>query len=382
MAAATGQAAALGIGNMIGTIARGEDSLQIHWWDGSITNSMKGHRVVAGLGFFDGVHLGHQAVLRKVLEVAATLDAVPAIVTFDRHPLTMIKPEAVPQLLTDGEERKQYLLEQGMKAVVELTFDKQLATLEPEQFASDVLVQQLGVVAVIAGEDFSFGYRGRGGIDLLRKEGDKWGIEFVQAVDSVVIGDEKVSSTRIRGLLQQGMVKEAADLLGRPYKLIGPVVEGEGRGKKLGFPTANLDIPPQRLIPQDGVYAVTVCQVMDVAGACHLAATDELLGVLSISDKPTFVGATRAVEVHVLDEEKDYYGKKLAVSFHRRLRPIRKFANAEDLQSQVARDIKVARELSTGQCLGSEILSTPDCLGGPGWPGDGPGEKIYSVKAL
>ncbi|NLJ24336.1 MAG: bifunctional riboflavin kinase/FAD synthetase [Firmicutes bacterium] len=349
--------------------------MQIHWWDGSLSDGMKGCRIVAGLGFFDGVHLGHQVILRQVLEVAATLDAVPAIVTFDRHPLTTIRPEAVPQLLTDGEERKQYLLDFGMKAVIELTFNKQLARLEPEQFASDILAKRLGVVAVIAGEDFRFGYQGRGGIDLLRKDGDKWGIGFVQAVDSVIVGDEKVSSTRIRGLLLEGMVEEAAELLGRPYKLIGPVVEGEGRGKKLGFPTANLAIPPKRLIPKDGVYAVTIRQPMEITQTGQLATAGELLGVLSVSDKPTFAGATRAVEVHILDEEKDYYGKKLEVSFHRRLRSIRKFANAEELQSQVTRDIKTVRELFSGQFMSTEDTPPIGRIGGPG-------EKIYSLKAL
>ena len=348
---------------MRGTYTRGEDSLQIYWRDNRVTDSITGDRVVAGLGFFDGVHLGHQAILKKVQAVAAAIHGVPVAVTFDRHPLAVIDPSAAPLLLTSREERRQYMWDYGMEGIAELTFDGRMANLEPEQFARDILSGQLSVVAVVAGADFTFGYRGRGGVDLLRQSGAHWGIKLVETIDAVRIGDEKVSSTRIRALLQTGSVEDAAQLLGRPYRLAGPVVEGEGRGRRLGFPTANLAVDANRLIPIDGVYAVTVRELINDRPARYTTKQGESLGVLSISNKPTFAGTDRVVEVHVLDQQESYYGKRLEISFHSQLRPIRRFANAKELQEQIAEDIKIARKLTRRDCSGR-------------------GEKIYSLRAL
>jgi riboflavin kinase/FMN adenylyltransferase len=345
------------------TETRGENSLHIYWRDGSVTDSVGSSQVIAGLGFFDGVHLGHQAILRRVRDLAATIDGVPMAVTFDRHPLSVIRAESVPPLLTSRAERRHYMWDLGIEAIVELCFNRDLAAMEPEEFAGGILARRLLVVAVVAGDDFSFGYQGRGGIDLLRKKGPNWGITVIETVDSVLAGTEKVSSTRIRELLQAGIVEEAAVLLGRPYKLAGLVVEGEGRGRKLGFPTANLAIAPDRLIPQNGVYAVTVRQLIEDDKIGYTAEQGEYLGVLSISNKPTFASSSQTVEVHVLDQDTSYYGKQLEVSFHRRLRSIERFANAEELKRQVLLDIENTRKLSFGHYPSQR-------------------EKIYSAKAL
>ena len=337
--------------------------MQIYWQDGRIASSGLNKGMVAGLGFFDGMHLGHQAIAAQVVECAASLRLIPALVTFDRHPLAIVKPDAVPPLLTAADERRQYMWKLGIEAVVELVFDEGLAGLEPEEFVKKVLVDKLGVRAVAAGEDFTFGYEGRGTTEFLQKEGSRWGIETVVTVPPVIIGGEKVSSTRIRGLLQEGDVEAAAGLLGRPYRLAGPVIQGEGRGRKLGFPTANLAVDKERLIPKDGVYAVTVWE--PAAGdRGKLGHRQELMGVLSISTKPTFDGNARAVEVHVLDHEEAYYGKKLEVSFHRHLRPIQKFAGSKELQDQVARDIQTTRRLFQTGAASSSSSSA---------------EKIYSL---
>ncbi len=296
------------------------------------------------MGFFDGMHLGHHAIAAQVVELGVSRGAIPALVTFDRHPLSIVRPNAVPPLLTAAPERRQYMWELGIEAVIELVFDERLARLEPEEFVKKILVDQLQVVAVAAGEDFTFGYRSRGTTEILRKEGLLWGIETVVTVPSVVVGGEKVSSTRIRGLLQEGKVETAAELLGRPYRLAGPVIQGEGRGRKLGFPTANLEVDESRLIPKDGVYAVTVREIA-TKGGDGPDSRQESVGVLSISNKPTFDGQARVVEVHVLDHEANYYGRELEISFHRYLRPIRKFASGEELQEQVASDIETTRRL-------------------------------------
>lgn len=321
--------------------------------------------MAAGLGFFDGMHLGHQAIAAQVVELGASLGLTPALVTFDRHPLSIVKPDEVPPLLTGADERRQYMWELGIEAVVELIFDEGLAGLEPEEFIKKILVDRLGVAAVAAGGDFTFGYKGRGTTEFLRKEGSRWGIQSVTTVPSVIVDGEKVSSTRIRGLLQEGDVETAGKLLGRPYRLAGPVIQGDGRGRKLGFPTANLEVNEDRLIPKDGVYAVTVREIGAEDGGKLAARRQELIGVLSISMKPTFDGKVRAVEVHVLDHKAAYYGKELEVSFHRYLRPIQKFASSEELQRQVAWDIQNARRLFQ---TGVESKS-----------GSAPAEKIYSL---
>lgn len=321
--------------------------------------------MVAGLGFFDGVHLGHQAILLRVLELANEMGGLPLMVTFDRHPLAMISPDSVPLLLNHATERRSYVWELGIEAIAELVFDKQFSELPPEEFVTRILAQQLGVVAVVAGEDFHFGYRGEGGIKLLKQLGPAWGIRITDVVEPVLVKGVRVSSTRIRALLKAGNVKEAARCLGRPYRLRGPVVVGEGRGRHLGFPTANLDIPKERLVPKDGVYAVTVEVVDDFfdTQGVSIADTAEMMGVLSIGDKPTFHGTERAIEVHVLHRQESYYGKELEISFHEWLRPSERFADAQELQSQVQRDIETTRRL---------FKTMP-------WAGGG---KIYSHRAL
>lgn len=339
--------------------------MQVYWQNGSVTNSVGIKPVIAGLGFFDGVHLGHQAILLRVRELAKKMDGLPLMVTFDRHPLAVIKPDSVPLLLSGAKERRSYVWELGIKAICELVFDEQLSRLAAEEFVARILAQQLGVIGVVAGEDFRFGYRGQGGVELLKEMGPEWGIRFTDVVEPVSIKGERVSSTRIRALLMDGNVKEAARCLARPYRLRGPVVVGEGRGRDLGFPTANLDIPKDRLIPRDGVYAVTAHIVDGSSGneGAAFADTAGMLGVLSIGDKPTFDGTERAIEVHVLDRQESYYGKELELSFHEWLRPSVRFSDAEELQAQIQRDIGSARRL---------FKTIPWANGG----------KIYSHRAL
>ncbi|HHV94606.1 MAG TPA: bifunctional riboflavin kinase/FAD synthetase [Firmicutes bacterium] len=338
--------------------------MRIYWQDGKITSSILDTKTAAGLGFFDGMHLGHQAIAAQVVELGASLRVTSVLVTFDRHPLSIVKPQAVPPLLTTPAERRRYMWELGIQAVAELVFDERLARLSPEEFIREVLVGKLNVAAVAAGEDFTFGHEGRGTTAFLRQEGRRWGIESVVTVPPVLVGGEKVSSTRIRGLLQAGDVEAAARLLGHPYRLAGPVIRGEGRGRRLGFPTANIGIEETRLVPRDGVYAVTVRE-MPVEDGEKPTGQQESVGVLSISSKPTFRGEGQTVEVHLLDHEGDYYGKHLEISFHRFLRPIRKFASSDELRKQIAVDVAAVRSLFA--------------KGPPSSGSSFPAEKIYSL---
>jgi len=324
--------------------------LHIYWRDGSITREAIDKRVVAGLGFFDGVHLGHQAILHRVEELATKSGAIPLMITFDRHPLSILSPDTVPKLLTSPTERRVYAWDLGITAVAELVFDENLATMDAERFASDILANRLGVISVVAGEDFSFGHRGQGGVSLLRQEGHQWGIDTVDIVEPLFVKESKVSSTRIRNLLREGKVEEARECLGRPYRLAGPVITGEGRGRALGFPTANLAVPSDRLIPKDGVYAVTVRRAADGSSGDMKHDDHEqkaMIGVLSIGDKPTFAGSGQTIEVHILDKNENYYSQKLEVSLHKWLRPTQRFGSAGELKHQVDQDIKATRQLFT-----------------------------------
>ncbi|NLK08926.1 MAG: bifunctional riboflavin kinase/FAD synthetase, partial [Firmicutes bacterium] len=175
--------------------------MQVYWRNGSITRCINDRPVVAGLGFFDGVHLGHQAILSKVVELAGEIGAVPAMVTFDRHPLSIVRPSHVPPLLTTARERRVYAWELGILAVCELTFDETLSELSPREFASGILADCLGVTAVVAGDNFHFGFRGEGGTTLLKQAGPEWGIRLTSVVEPVLVEGEVVSSTRIRKLL-------------------------------------------------------------------------------------------------------------------------------------------------------------------------------------
>lgn len=325
--------------------------LQVYWQDGSIKDRLPDRKSVVALGFFDGVHLGHQAILRRAKLLAQEIGGISVAVTFDRHPLAVVGSGPPPLLLTSRQQRWKYILETGVEAVVELPFDKQFSQLSPESFIDEILVDRLGAVAVVVGYNFHFGRQGRGDVRLLQKRGRMYGLQ-VQEIAPVLWEKEVVSSTRIRQLLKEGRVEEAARLLGRFYRLAGEVVPGEGRGQKLGFPTANLGVKPERLIPADGVYAVGVWHISSRGGevkqmngvSVKEAASQPWAGVLAISDKPTFGGGMRTVEVHIIEQRQSYYGEQLEVAFWEWLRPIRCFKNGKELARQLRADIAAARK--------------------------------------
>ena len=306
---------------------------------------------VVALGFFDGVHLGHQVILDLVQERAQSHGGTSMVLTLDQHPLVVISKEEPPQLLTTLPERIDLLLASGVNRVVTVGFNQEFASMSPEEFVEEILVQRLQVKEVVAGHDYRFGHRASGDMALMKQLGKKFGFS-VLVVAPVEREGARVSSTKIRRLLQEeGNVEAAAKLLQREYSLQGIVVPGKQRGRKLGFPTANIQVDAHKIVPADGVYAVKVYLPEGYLGGGGaevqgLNGRDQwFTGVLSISHNPTFDEKQRTVEVHLLDFSGDIYGRNLRLEFIQYLRPIYRFEAVADLVKQVEQDKATARVL-------------------------------------
>lgn len=293
--------------------------------------------VVAALGNFDGVHLGHQAVLGEAIEVGARKNLKVVAITFDPHPQAVLRPHSGLKLLTTLDQRRETLLRYGVSEMRVVKFDEDLSRKSPEEFVADVLIQHNNVEVVVVGENFRFGYKAFGDVEELERLMSERGGE-VRAVRIQSNGSQdEVNSTRIRELVASGEVSQAASLLGRPYSLRGKVVEGERRGRTIGFPTANIAPAPAVVVPGRGVYSGFV----SVDGVQHPACTNVGLA-------PTFGRNENKVEAHLLDFDGDIYGKVVDVSFTSRIRPEKKFSGVEDLKSQIELDVQEARRLTTG----------------------------------
>lgn len=288
---------------------------------------------VATIGNFDGVHLGHQALIRKVLQVAGETGATPALVTFDRHPLAVIAPDKAPRLITTLRQRAEEIERLGVEILLILRFDDELRHLSPEDFVRRVIVDALGCAHVVAGGNFRFGYQHAGTIETLTDLGNRHG--FGVTLFALVEVAETVSSSLIRRHIADGLVEEAAEELGRPFRLEGVVEAGAGRGKGLGIPTANLRTDPHLILPKLGVYAGWV----RIEGQRHPA-------VINVGLNPTFEDRDHAiVEAHALDFDADLYGKTIEVEFTHRLRDELKFRDVDSLMEQIRHDIGRARAL-------------------------------------
>jgi riboflavin kinase / FMN adenylyltransferase len=290
---------------------------------------------VVTVGMFDGVHRGHRALLDRVTAEAAARDLRAAAVTFDRHPLAVLRPGSEPPLLTTLDRKVELLGEAGIGVVLVLAFTRELSQVGAEAFATDVLFDALAARAVVVGENFRFGHKAAGDPALLASLGGPRGIEVV-AVPLHALGDQVVSSTRVRDELASGAVAAAAVSLGRPYAVEGEVVAGDRRGRPLlGIPTANLAVPDGIAIPTDGVYAGHLTDTVD--GVARPAA-------ISVGTNPQF-GTERRVEAHVLDFDADLYGHRVSVDFRHHLRGQAVFAGVDQLVAQMRADIDQARRL-------------------------------------
>lgn len=296
------------------------------------------HPRVVALGMFDGVHVGHRAVIGRAVARAAEEGLVSAVVTFDRHPLSVVDPARAPRLLTPLEERLSLIAALGPDEAVVLPFDGALAALPAESFCRDLLHSRLQARAVVVGENFRFGAGAAGDPEALRRWGEGLGLA-VEAVPLVTHGGQPISSSRIRRLLARGALEEVRAILGRPPAAEGVVVGGDRRGRRLGVPTANIDVEAHRVFPGRGVYLAAA----EVGGAWYRAA-------VNIGHAPTFraagdESAHLVVEAHLLDFGGDLYGRRLRLEFLHKLRDERRFDDVAALVAQLQEDIRQARTL-------------------------------------
>jgi riboflavin kinase / FMN adenylyltransferase len=298
-----------------------------------------GERAVLSVGNFDGLHLGHQKILRMVLERARSASQIAAAITFDPHPMKLLRPEQAPRMIQTFSQRMDGIEKIGLDAVLVLSFDRALSVLSPEEFIQRILVDRLHVSAILVGANFCFGHRGAGDVHLLGQFGKDHGYE-VETVAPVEIGGVVVSSTAIRTAISSGNVADAIPLMGRPFSLAGEIRPGAGRGRAILFPTLNLS-SEQELLPKLGVYA-----------------TESVVGekvyrsVTNIGTRPTFNGQGITVESHLFAFAEQVSSGAMEVRFLARIRDEKKFSGAEELRAQIARDIAVARELSLPLVVG------------------------------
>ena len=296
-----------------------------------------GERTVITIGMYDGLHLGHRTVIAHVRERAAELGCRSAVVTFDRHPMSIVRPESAPRLLTNLDQKLELLDATGVDAAVVVPFDEGQSHETAVDFVERVIVRALATRAVIVGSDFHFGHMRQGNVTLLREMGERHGftaepMQLVPRADGV---DEPVSSTAIRRALAGGEIDTANRMLGRPHEVRGTVVDGDKRGRTIGFPTANVAVPQGICIPADGVYAALYRRPDGSEHAC----------AVNIGRRPTFYrdAPHSLIEAHLLDFSGDIYGESASLRFLAFLRSEKAFAGIDELKSQLSVDIDHAR---------------------------------------
>lgn len=284
------------------------------------------------IGTFDGVHLGHRALIDRTLAAATAWGSVPMVVTWDRHPAVTLRPDETPALLTSTARKIELLSSTDVELLIVIPFDEAFSHLSPLDFVADILVKRSGARSVHVGHDWRFGHKAAGDVPLLTELGAAHGFE-VEGIDLTEIDREPVTSSRTRRALAAGDVELASRLLGRVHDVDGKVVTGEKRGRSLGFPTANIEVPPALATPGIGIYA----GVVRVAATGHAAA-------ISVGTNPTF-GAGREVrlEAYLLDFDRSIYGEDVRVEFHHRLREERAFSSTEALVAQIEADVAATR---------------------------------------
>lgn len=283
------------------------------------------------VGNFDGLHLGHQKILRSVCEHARSAGRLAVVVTFDPHPVRVLRPDRAPRMIETLAQRLAGFERMGMDAALVLRFDRTLSQVSAEDFIDKILAGGLRAGAILVGANFRFGHRGAGDVRLLSEYGKRDGFE-VEIVAPVEVGGRIVSSTAIREEVENGDVAGAIALLGREFSLTGEIRPGAGRGRTILFPTLNM-APEQELLPKLGVYA-TECSV---GGKLYASVTN-------VGTRPTFHGTGVTVESHLFDFGESLAGARMEVRFHERIRGERKFSGVEELRAQIARDIETARK--------------------------------------
>jgi riboflavin kinase / FMN adenylyltransferase len=294
------------------------------------------HNAVVAIGNFDGVHIGHQALLQTVVEKAHTIGGTAVALTFDPHPMRVISANEQPPLITLKEQKAELIERTGIDVLLQIPFTPEFASISARSFVEELLIRRVGMKVLVVGNDYTFGRNREGNIGLLKQWAPELDFEvivvgWIQAANG---DNQRISSTRVRELVMQGRMEDAKKLLGRHYQIRGIVATGRNRGGRLlGFPTANLNLQDE-LSPKEGIYAVTVEH-----------GTELYQGVANIGYSPTFDDNVFTVEVHLLDFKKNIYGETIRVNFIQRLRDEIKFQSIDALATQIHLDIENAREI-------------------------------------
>ena len=289
---------------------------------------------VGTIGNFDGLHLGQRAIIDRMVARAAELGVPAVVITFDPHPLAILRPDQAPLRLTTKEQKETLLREAGVDVVLILRFTPELARVPARQFVRELLHERLGLREIYVGKSFVFGHDREGDLELLQEMGQELGFQAA-GVQEVIWSGDRISSTRIRRAIGEGKVEDATAMLDRPYSISGVIARGDRMGQRLGWPTINV-MPDHKLLPLDGVYAGRVFfPSFPASFDC----------VTNIGTRPTvYENYQRVLESHILDFKADVYGKKVEVSFYKRLREERIFPTVMDLSAQIARDVETTRE--------------------------------------
>lgn len=291
-------------------------------------------RSTVAIGTFDGVHVGHQAIIRTAVEDGRTHNRPTLVFTFDRHPQELLAPERAPGCLTTPEQRNRLIEALEADGLVVARFDRSLSELSPDAFVERVLKGLLGAQSVVVGEGFAFGKARAGTIAFLQQAQERYGFTL-HALAPISVGGDAASSTRARQALQEGDIAGAEAILGHPYLLAGVVVTGKRLGRTIGYPTANLQLLVRQVVPADGIYAVMA----------HFEDGRQIGGACSIGERPTVPGAGRSIETYLFDFYEDIYGCRIALRFLARLRAEARFDSLEALQEQIAADVRQARSI-------------------------------------
>ncbi len=287
---------------------------------------------VITIGNFDGVHKGHLVLFDMIKDRAKGINGESAVITFDPHPIKVMKPGNGPALITSTKQKLELIEKSGVDVIFCLPFTRQFASIPARDFVQDILVDRIGIREMVVGYDYAFGYKREGGIKLLQEMGDTIGFK-VHVVEPIQLNSTLVSSTSVRKFIQDGDLQEAKRFLGRDYQITGTVISGKDRGGRLlGFPTANLKLNDE-LIPKRGVYAVTV----DVDDETYY-------GVSNLGYNPTFGDNALSLETHILDFSGDLLEKTISINFIEHLRDEKTFQSVQELSDQIAKDIQRARE--------------------------------------
>ncbi|MCF6235729.1 MAG: bifunctional riboflavin kinase/FAD synthetase [Gammaproteobacteria bacterium] len=312
----------------------------------NIPPNLKG--CVVSIGNFDGIHLGHQQVITQLTDKAAELNLPSVVITFEPQPPEYFSENAAPSRLTRFREKFQALRQFSIDYLFYLRFDAAMVALSAEEFVQKVLINGLNVRYLVVGDDFRFGYRRQGDFALLKKMGEKLGFQVVQ-MNSFDMGQQRVSSTRIRHALTQGDLTTAENLLGRPYRISGRVAHGDKLGRTLGFPTANIHLH-RKTTPLSGIYAVEVFGLKK----------EPVIGAASIGTRPTVGGKQYLLEIHLLDFSEDVYGHYVDVDFKYKLREELHFESLEILKQQIKKDVARVRQLMN---IRSNTQAQENCCG-------------------